>query len=83
MLKSGFRLAHAHCPQHVDFDSQPFVRSFETSLEELNRLRKQVQRKIGELEDVVSAAETSHRSQIRDIVKSYEVILRLNLWSWS
>ncbi|ORZ36510.1 exocyst complex component Sec10-domain-containing protein [Catenaria anguillulae PL171] len=57
--------------QSQSFDVRPFAKLFTSTLDDLVRLRKRVQREINDLEDQLAAQETSSKSKLADLGKSF------------
>jgi hypothetical protein len=58
------------------FDSKPFIRTFESVLEELHQLRTRVQHQCNELESSAQAAESEYKRNITDLHGAFDVSLR-------
>ncbi|KAJ3109202.1 Exocyst complex component 5 [Phlyctochytrium planicorne] len=56
----------------VSFDPKPLIRSFETSLDELLRLRRKVQNKIDDLDDAAKASEVARKRKLGELHAAIE-----------
>ena len=54
-------------------DTTPLIRTFESAKEELNKLKKTLNRKIEDLEDNVQAAEATYKTKNAEVGESLEV----------
>ena len=64
-------------PKPVDnssFDPKPFIRSFETSVDQLLKIKRKTSRKIEDLEDQTNASEASTKSKIQDINLTFDAV---------
>ncbi|KAJ3054447.1 Exocyst complex component 5 [Rhizophlyctis rosea] len=55
-----------------EFDPKPFIRNFESAVEELLRLRKKVQNKIDDLEDEAAASENARKRKLGEIQGAFD-----------
>lgn len=55
------------------FDPKPFIRTFESVLEELHHLKTRVQQQCSELENSTQVAEKEYRQNIADLHESFDV----------
>ncbi|KAG1116736.1 hypothetical protein G6F42_013621 [Rhizopus arrhizus] len=58
------------------FDSKPFIRTFESVLEELHQLRTRVQHQCNELESSAQAAEAEYKRNITDLHGAFDDVYR-------
>ncbi|GAN09236.1 exocyst complex component Sec10 [Mucor ambiguus] len=58
------------------FDSKPFIRTFESVLEELHQLRTRVQHQCNELESSAQAAEQEYKRNITDLHGAFDDVYR-------
>ncbi|KAG2203235.1 hypothetical protein INT46_000425 [Mucor plumbeus] len=58
------------------FDSKPFIRTFESVLEELHQLRTRVQHQCNELESSAQAAESEYKRNITDLHGAFDDVYR-------
>ncbi|KAI9142981.1 exocyst complex component Sec10-like protein [Paraphysoderma sedebokerense] len=65
-------LQTAKSSRQKEFDPKPFIRTFESSIEELVRLRKKVQRQIDDLEDEAAAMQKSHKAKSTDLNRAFK-----------
>ncbi|KAJ3279781.1 Exocyst complex component 5 [Borealophlyctis nickersoniae] len=55
-----------------EFDPKPFIRNFESGVEELLRLKRKVQNKIEDLEDQAAASELARRRKLVEINEAFD-----------
>lgn len=55
------------------FDPKPFIRTYETVLEELHELRTRVQQQVSELESSTQSAELEYKRNITDLHGAFDV----------
>lgn len=65
------------------FDSKPFIRTFESVLEELHQLRTRVQHQCNELESSAQAAEAEYKRNITDLHGAFDVSFWILYYSHS
>ncbi|KAL4211157.1 exocyst complex component Sec10 [Rhizopus microsporus] len=58
------------------FDPKPFIRTFESVLEELHHLKTRVQQQCSELENSTQVAEKEYRQNIADLHESFDDVYR-------
>lgn len=51
--------------ENSSFDPKPFIRSFETSVDQLLKIKRKTSRKIEDLEDQANASETSTKTRFK------------------
>ena len=57
-----------------EINPKPYIRAFESTIDELLKLRKKVTAKIEDIEDEMAASETSRKQTLADIANSFEVV---------
>ncbi|KAJ3045432.1 Exocyst complex component 5 [Rhizophlyctis rosea] len=57
-----------------EFDPKPFIRNFESAVEELLRLRKKVQNKIDDLEDEAMAGENARKRKLGELGGAFDEV---------
>lgn len=57
----------------VVFNPSPFIKAIESSIDEMNKLNRLVQRRIGEAEDNTKTAETLFKGKLVECQSSFEV----------
>ncbi|CAG8562226.1 11518_t:CDS:10, partial [Ambispora gerdemannii] len=58
-----------------EFNPKPFIRTFESSIEELLKLRKTVQEQSDDLEGSVQFTEVSHRKKLQELTSTFEDVV--------
>ncbi|KAG9289444.1 hypothetical protein G9A89_008005 [Geosiphon pyriformis] len=57
------------------FNPKPFIRAFESSIDELMKLRKTVQEQSDDLEGSVQFTEVSHRKKLQELTSTFEDVV--------
>ncbi len=70
-----FRPEFIFIPSYLDatFDPKPFIRTFESVLEELHLLKTRVQEQCNELESSTQSAELEYKQNITDLHGAFDV----------
>ena len=55
------------------FDPKPLIRSFESLAEELNKSKKRLNLKIGDIEDQIVSSEKSRKNGFKEFTSDFEV----------